>query len=165
LHGLAARILRVNIALSRRRDEGVGMATIDQGLTALGPKVSFLAASVTPQGTCHAVHEIVSSTLRPTASQFKLFVLGALANQIAAGRISWDENLTIEDATKSVGNEGVPGAFEALPQGTLESVQKTATNMISISDNTAADMLIGLVGRARFEAQFASGRRTQGQYR
>jgi hypothetical protein len=130
-----------------------GWTTIDQGLAALGPKVSFLAASVTPEGTCHAVHEVASSTPRPTASQFKLFVLGALANQISAGRISWDQNLMIEDATKSVGNEGAPGAFEALPQGTLVSVQKTATNMISISDNTAADMLIGLIGRENVEAQ------------
>lgn len=130
-----------------------GWATIDQGLAALGPRFGFLAASVSPEGTCHAIHEVASSKPQPTASQFKLFVLGALADQIAAGRISWDQNLTIEDATKSVGNEGAPGAFEALPQGTLVSVQKTATNMISISDNTAADMLIGLVGRDRVEAQ------------
>jgi hypothetical protein len=33
------------------------------------------------------------------------------------------------------------------------SVEQTATKMISISDNTAADMLIGLVGRDRVEAQ------------
>jgi beta-lactamase class A len=127
-------------------------ARIDGTLAAMGPDVSFLAARVAPDGTCQAIHEMASSTPRPTASQFKLFVLGALANQIAAGHRSWDQTLTVEDAVKSVGNG--EGSLMADAPGTQVSVQDAATKMISISDNTAADMLAGLVGRPDVEAQF-----------
>jgi beta-lactamase class A len=126
-------------------------AKFDRALAGLGPRVGFVAARVTPEGTCQPVHQISSATARPTASQFKLFVLGALANQIAAGRISWDQTLTVRDAVKSVGNG--QGSFQLLAPGTKVSVEEAATKMISISDNTAADMLIGLVGREQVEEQ------------
>lgn len=113
--------------------------------------MSLLAASVSPDGTCRPVHAFDPFTARPTASQFKLFVLGALANQIAAGRISWDQTLTVQDAVKSLGNG--PGSLQFDAPGTKVSVEQTALSMISISDNTAADMLIGLVGRTAVEAQ------------
>jgi hypothetical protein len=125
---------------------------IDDALAALGPDVGFLAASVAPDGTCQPIHEVAASEPRPTASQFKLFVLGALADQIADGRISWDQTLTVEDATKSLGN--AEGSLQAAAPGTELSVEEAATKMISISDNTAADLLAGLVGRAAVEAQF-----------
>ncbi len=106
---------------------------------------------------CHRMERAFRSTTvspftaRPTASQFKLFVLGALANEIAAGRISWDQTLTVTDAVRSIGNG--PGSLQFAASGTQVSVEETATKMISISDNTAADMLIGLLGRNRVEAQ------------
>lgn len=126
-------------------------AAIDHDLAALGPHVGLLAARVSPGGACAAVHRLAPRRSRPTASQFKLFVLGALADQIAAGRLSWDQTLTVQDAVKSVGNG--PGSLQFAPAGTSVSVEDVATSMISISDNTAADMLIGLVGRKAVEAQ------------
>ena len=51
-------------------------AQIDQTLAALAPNVSFLAARVS-KGSCQPVHQLASSTPRPLASEFKLFVLGA----------------------------------------------------------------------------------------
>lgn len=128
-------------------------ARVDRALSGMGPDVGFLAASVSPDGTCHPVHEVASSTSRPTASQFKLFVLGALANQIAAGRISWDQTVTVQDTMKSLGNTKESGSLQFAAAGTSVSVEEVATKMISISDNTAADMLIGLVGRNDVEAQ------------
>lgn len=126
-------------------------AQVDHALARLGPNVGFLAARVSPAGRCEPVHEIAPRTARPTASQFKLFVLGALAEQITHGRISWDQTLTVDDAVRSLGNG--PGSLQLEPNGTKVSVEQVATKMISISDNTAADMLIGLVGRKRVEAQ------------
>jgi len=126
-------------------------ANIDHGLSALGPKVGLVAARVLPNGTCRPVHQVAMFTPRPTASQFKLFVLGALAEEIAAGRISWNQTLTVTDAVKSAGNS--PPSLQYAVSGTKVSVEETATKMISISDNTAADMLIGLLGRDRVEAQ------------
>lgn len=126
-------------------------ARIDRAVAAMGPDVGFLAASVSPDGTCDPVHSIAPSERRPTASQFKLFVLGALADQVAAGRISWDQTLTVEEATKSLGNGD--GSLQVAAAGTEVTVEEAATKMISISDNTATDMLIGLIGRDEVEAR------------
>lgn len=120
-------------------------ARIDRGLAELAPNVGFLAARVAPDGTCDPVHEVAASTARPTGSQFKLFVLGELADEITGGRISWDQVLTVDDATRSLGNGD--GSLQVAATGTRVSVEEAATKMISISDNTATDMLIGLIGR------------------
>jgi hypothetical protein len=126
---------------------------IDRELSALAPQVSFLAAQVSSNGSCKAIHQVASSTPRPLASEFKLFVLGALAHEIAAGHVTWDQKLTVEDHLKSGGNAVGSGSLQYSPAGTKVSVLETATKMISISDNTAADMLINLVGRSAVESQ------------
>jgi hypothetical protein len=128
-------------------------AAIDDALSELGPEVGFLAAEVAPDGTCAPVHEVAPSTMRPMASQFKLFVLGALADRIAAGTITWDQALTVDDATRSVGNAPESGSLQFAETGTTVSVEEAATKMISISDNTATDMLIGVLGRDEVEAR------------
>jgi hypothetical protein len=128
-------------------------AALDRALTGLGPHVGLLAASVSPGGTCRPVHQVASSTPRSMASQFKLFVLGALADQVAAGRLTWDQTLTAEDASKSLGNAPESGSLQFAAPGTKVSVEAVATKMISISDNTAADMLTSLVGREAVEQQ------------
>jgi beta-lactamase class A len=82
-----------------------------------------------------------------------LFVFGALAHQIAAGRVSWNQELTVTDALKSPGS----GSLQDVRSGTRVSVRQTAAMMIAISDNTAADMLIHLVGRSAVQAQTSNG--------
>ena len=125
---------------------------IDQSMAAVAHSVSFLAARVT-DGSCQTIHQLAASTPRPLASEFKLFVLGALAHQIAAGHITWDQELTVESQLKSRGNPVGSGSLQFAPTGTRVSVRETATKMISISDNTAADMLINLVGQPALESQ------------
>jgi beta-lactamase class A len=125
---------------------------IDQSLAALAPNVNFLAARV-ENGSCQPINQLASSTPRPLGSEFKLFVLGALANEIAAGRIGWEQTLTVDNQLKSAGNAEGKGSLQFSPPGTKVSVQETATKMISISDNTAADMLINLVGQLALESQ------------
>ena len=127
-------------------------AQVDQDLAALAPDASLLAARVSPGGVCVPVHQVAASAARPLGSMFKLFVLGALAHQIAAGRVSWNQELTMTAALKSAGEVG-PGYLQYDPAGTRISVRQTALQMISISDNTAADMLIHLAGRSAVQAQ------------
>ena len=127
-------------------------SAIDRTLAALAPNVSFLAARVS-NGSCQPIHQVASSKPRPLASEFKLFVLGALAKQVAAGRAGWNQELTVQDQLKSSGNPVGSGSLQFSPAGTMVSVQEAATKMISISDNTAADMLINLVGRPAVETQ------------
>ena len=125
---------------------------IDQALSASAPDVSFLAARVA-NGSCQAIHQVAASSRRPLASEFKLFVLGALAHQIATGHVTWNQKLTVESQLKSSGNAVGSGSLQFVPTGTRVSVRETATKMISISDNTAADMLIDLVGQPALESE------------
>jgi hypothetical protein len=74
---------------------------LDQRLERRAPQVSFLAAEVNPAGSCHSVHAVGADVPRQLASMFKLYVLGALANEVQAGRLSWDQPVTIEDDMKS----------------------------------------------------------------
>ena len=124
-------------------------AQVDRQLAALAPDASLLAARVSPGGKCTPVHQVAAAAARPLASIFKLFVLGALAHQVAAGQVSWNQDLTVTDALKSGGS----GSLQDVPAGTRVSVRQTALQMISISDNTAADMLIHLVGQSAVQAQ------------
>lgn len=74
-------------------------------------------------------------------STFKLYVLSALARQIAAGEHSWDEVVPL--ATRSLPS----GMTQTWPEGAPVTLHTLATLMISISDNTATDQLIAVVGR------------------
>lgn len=78
----------------------------------------------------------------PTASLIKLPILVELFHQIDAGRIKWNDPLTLIAADK------VPGAgmlqhFSTPHQLTIGDA---ATLMISVSDNTATNLLIDKVG-------------------
>lgn len=76
-------------------------------------------------------------------STFKLWVLDALAEEIAAGRRRWDEVVTL-------GPRSLPsGILQDWPEGAALTIETLATLMISRSDNTATDALIRLVGRER----------------
>ncbi|WP_405395767.1 serine hydrolase [Microbispora hainanensis] len=124
-------------------------AELDQRLRALAPPVGFLAAEIRGNGTCRPVHTIAPDTPRPLGSMFKLYVLGATAEKIKKGRLSWDTPLTIRPDLKSLPS----GTLQDRPDNSTVSVREAAQLMISISDNTGADLLIDKVGRARVEAQ------------
>ena len=78
-------------------------------------------------------------------SAFKLYVLGAIGEAVAEGRLRWDQVVP-------VGQASFPsGITQNWPEGAPATVQTLATLMISISDNTATDTLIRQVGRERVE--------------
>ncbi len=149
--GLPSAVVLPAACMVRAKERAGSGRTSTATSTDWGRKSACLPHAWRPRARAGAVHEVATFKARPTASQFKLFVLGALARQIAAGRISWDQTLTVEDAVKSLGNGA--GSLQFAAPGTVVSVEQTAMSMISISDNTAADMLIGLVGRNAVEAQ------------
>lgn len=81
-------------------------------------------------------------------SAFKLWILGALAEETKAKKIAWDQPLAIQAERKSLPS----GVLQDRPAGDTLPVSEYALKMISISDNTAADHLLHLVGRPRVEA-------------
>lgn len=119
----------------------------DARFAAVAPRAHMLAAEIT-SGRCVPVHAVSSSTQGPLGSEFKLYVLSALATQIAAGTRAWSDPLAIRDDWKSLPS----GTWQTLAAGTTHTLQEFATQMISVSDNTATDHLLRAVGRADVEA-------------
>jgi Beta-lactamase enzyme family len=122
---------------------------LDSRLRALAPQVSFAAMTIGPGGACRVVHGVNASTARPLGSAFKLYVLGALGQAVAARRASWNEQLAIHQQWKSLPS----GVLQNEPPGTELALRQYADDMISISDNTAADHLIHFLGRDAVQAQ------------
>lgn len=94
---------------------------------------------------------------RPLAvsSAFKLAVLAALKDAIAAGRISWDQVARLDSRDISF----TPGVLQDFAPGSPVTVHTLAALMMAESDNTAADQLTDLIGRdavaARLGAPFS----------
>jgi beta-lactamase class A len=80
-------------------------------------------------------------------SAFKLGILKALKDEIAAGKHSWTEVVTLQPEDVSLPS----GILQTWPSGSALTVHSLAALMISMSDNTAADALLHLVGREEVE--------------
>ena len=76
-------------------------------------------------------------------SAFKLAVLNALIDQIGGGSRHWTDIVPLEAKWKSLPS----GVLQTWPDGMPITVATYAAEMISISDNTAADALVRLVGQ------------------
>jgi hypothetical protein len=126
-------------------------ASVDAALRSVAPQVRLLVANVST-GSCQPVHSIDPAAAAPLGSAFKLYVLDALGNAVASGKVRWNQMLTVTAQLKSLPS----GELQNDPDGTRISVQDAAAKMISISDNTAANMLVNLVGRSAVEAALAT---------
>lgn len=126
---------------------------VDQSVASLAPQAQYLVARV-DRGTCESLHERAPEERLALGSSSTLYVLAELARQISAGSVRWDTPVVIEDALKSLPS----GELQNLAPGTQLSARQVADKMIAISDNTAADHLIALLGRENIEAgQAAAG--------
>ena len=80
-------------------------------------------------------------------STFKLYILSALARSIEAGEREWSDVVRIN-------RRSFPsGRMQDWPKGAPVTLQTLATMMISISDNTATDILLHELGRSTVEAE------------
>ena len=80
----------------------------------------------------------------PMASTFKIPILATACQQLEAGEISLDTRVILRDEDKSLGS-GILPYFESGLQPTLRDL---LTLMIIISDNTATDICVDLLGGA-----------------
>jgi beta-lactamase class A len=118
---------------------GDDSAAIERDLAALPGKVSVLYAPLdggTPRIAVNADQQFA------IGSTFKLYVLAMLARQVEAGMRRWEDVVRIDDV------RSLPsGQMQDWPKNAPVTLQTLATMMISISDNTATDQLIHLLGR------------------
>ncbi|MGB6276661.1 MAG: serine hydrolase, partial [Rhodococcus sp. (in: high G+C Gram-positive bacteria)] len=123
---------------------------LDEALSKVAPNYSYSASRLNGDD-CESIYSANADSVLPLGSVFKLYVLGALTDEIEAGTVRWDEQLTVRDATKSAPS----GELQNLPDGTTVSVRDAAEKMISLSDNTATDLLMDHLGRERVERQLS----------
>lgn len=78
----------------------------------------------------------------PAASTIKLPILVAFFQEVDAGRVRLDETLTMRRDLVTGGS----GSMQDRPVGSRFSALETVTKMITISDNTATNMIIDRLG-------------------
>ncbi|HWG38063.1 MAG TPA: serine hydrolase [Terriglobales bacterium] len=122
------------------------VAALLSDMRALPGSVSFLAEKLNGNQPTTVAQWQADKPLA-IGSTFKLYILGALTQQVAEGKMHWDQVARLE--THSLAS----GQLQGWPLGTPLTLQSLASLMISISDNTAADQLLHTVGRERVEAQ------------
>ncbi len=89
-----------------------------------------------------------AKTTLAVGSAFKLAVLKTLKQQIDSGRKSWSDIVILRKEDKSLPS----GILQTWPDNSPLTLQTLANLMISLSDNTATDILIKQVGRESIEA-------------
>jgi beta-lactamase class A len=87
----------------------------------------------------------------PAASTIKVPVMVEVFRQLSAGSFDLQHRLTLRASDKDCGS----GELCDEPVGSAHTVEELLEKMIDISDNTATNMLIRLVGRANVNATMA----------
>lgn len=86
--------------------------------------------------------DIKGDRVFPAASTIKLPILIAFYQDVDAGKVSLDETLVMKSDLVASGS----GTMQDEPDGTRFSIRETVDKMITISDNTATNMIIERLG-------------------
>lgn len=116
----------------------------DTALASVAPGNGWALYDVTG-GTCDAVYGVNADTPHAIGSEFKLWVLAAIVEDVNIGALSWSDTVVVRDNLKSTSD----GRVYTMPDGTEMTIDDLALSMISISDNTATDLLLNSIGRDR----------------
>ncbi len=98
--------------------------------------------------------DLNAKTPLAVGSAFKLAVLKTLKAQIASGKKSWSDVVKLQAEDKSLPS----GILQTWPNNSPLTLQTLASLMISISDNTATDILIKQVGRESIQSSSSRNR-------
>ena len=131
---------------------GPDIATLPAALDAIRalPGATGLVIADLGPGTPRILHGVAPDRPMAIGSAFKLVVLAELVRQIEVGQRRWSDTVTLD------GTERPAGGFNLMPKGTIVGIRELARQMIAVSDNSATDILIDLLGRERIEAMQAT---------
>ncbi len=139
--------LRRKLRMLERRLGGAPPGSPRRGkakaVDAVTAEVPLLGAVALPlDGGPDEVFSYRGDTQFPAASTIKVYVLQAAFEAVAAGRLALDQEVELT-AADQVGGTGV---LDSLSPGRRYTVLDLATLMIVVSDNTATNLLIELLG-------------------
>jgi beta-lactamase class A len=92
---------------------------------------------------------INANAVMPAASTIKIPVMVEVFQQLQAGKFDLNHRVTLMPHDRDWGS----GEIADAPVGSTFPVSELLTQMIAVSDNTAANMLIRLVGRSNINAE------------
>ena len=121
-------------------------APLEDSVKAFGQLVGKVAVVVVADGKTRA--SLNPDQALGVGSAFKLAIISALNSEIVAGKHRWDQVVPLNPAWKSLPS----GVIRTWPDRTPLTLATLANEMISISDNTAADALLSIAGRENVEA-------------
>ncbi|HSM45452.1 MAG TPA: serine hydrolase [Acidimicrobiia bacterium] len=103
-------------------------------------ELRFLSAEIS-EGRCSEVAAVRADEPAPIGTLIQLYVLAALGEAVPQDH-EWQDLLVVQERLKSI----PPGVLQERPDGEAITVLDAADLMISLSDNTATDHLIDLLG-------------------
>jgi beta-lactamase class A len=121
---------------------GQDLAALVQQIARLPGRTAVLVVSDGVRKAAHAADAPLA-----VGSAYKLAVLRAVAERVAAGDLAWSDVARLDPAWRSLPH----GMLQDWPEETPLTIATLANLMISISDNTAADALLHIVGRQAVE--------------
>lgn len=127
---------------------GPAATTIDavvEQMAALSGHSGFALARL-GTGAPQLVKSHAATTPLAIGSAFKLVILAELVRSIEAGERKWTDVVTLD------GSALPGGGYAQQPKGTRIPFRELAERMISVSDNSATDILLFHLGRQKVEA-------------
>ncbi len=121
------------------------LSSLGQSVRGLATNTAMLVASI-ENDRCKGIYGHNAQLSYPTGSIFKLWVLGALAEEIRKGRISPSAMVAMKSDEYALG-----GAINDVAPGTQIPLAQMANLMLGVSDNTATDHIHDLIPRNRLE--------------
>ncbi|MGI8485247.1 MAG: serine hydrolase [Thermomicrobiales bacterium] len=120
-------------------------------MAAIAPTTALLAAELV-DGTITPIHAIDADKILPIGSNFKLWILGTLAMQVAEGTLEWEQPVEIQEKYLSVPG----GDLRYVKPGITFTLRFLAERMIQKSNNTATDHMLFLAGRENVEQKMTA---------
>ncbi|HTU12350.1 MAG TPA: serine hydrolase [Allosphingosinicella sp.] len=128
---------------------GDTMEAVLAELRQLPSQVSFAVARL-GDGAPAIVTSLEPDRALAIGSTYKLFILAELSRQVQVGQRRWSDVVPVDRS--SIGG----GTIAGFPRGAPATLHTLAALMISISDNSATDILLNVAGRENVERMMAT---------
>jgi Beta-lactamase enzyme family len=134
----------IGLLITAVEPRGDGVAKLDADIRGLPGTAGLLIARI--DAVRPPILSVNSDAQFAIGSEFKLWVLAEAARQVATKQRRWTDVIPL-------GPPSLPsGITQSWPSGSPLTMHSLATLMISISDNTATDTLLRVLGRSNVDA-------------
>jgi hypothetical protein len=113
-----------------------------------GPASGCALLTISPEGATKLFDGARPERRIAVAGAVKLYVLGALVDEIAAGKRKWSDVVALDGARRAY----PAGRLAFFPAGSPLTLHSLAAAMLADDDDTAAEMLTATLGREKVEA-------------